>query len=113
LVAVPERRGLAHRRGFARLARQPELESCSLRRYRKHGDGGDAGGESAQALDSIAPGVKIGAGWLAEKLGRLKLNGRLLEYSPLSHLIERADEQLEGLDAHHSRPVELMLAEAV
>ena len=38
--------------------------------------------------------VKIGAGWLAEKLGRLKLNGRLVEYSPLSRVIE-----LEGLMA--------------
>jgi hypothetical protein len=36
--------------------------------------------------------LKIGAGWLGEKLGRLKLNGRLLEYSPLSRVIE-----LEGL----------------
>jgi hypothetical protein len=38
--------------------------------------------------------LKVGAGWLAEKLGRLKLNGRLLEYSPLSRVIE-----LEGLMA--------------
>ena len=36
--------------------------------------------------------VKVGAGWLAEKFGRLKLNGSLLGYSPLSRLIE-----LEGL----------------
>ena len=33
-----------------------------------------------------------GMGWTAEKLGRLKLNGQLLGYSPLSRLIE-----LEGL----------------
>jgi hypothetical protein len=32
--------------------------------------------------------VKVGAGWLAEKFGRLKLNGRLFEYSPLSRVIE-------------------------
>lgn len=38
--------------------------------------------------------LKVGAGWLAEKLGRLKLNGRLLDYSPLSRVIE-----LEGLTA--------------
>jgi hypothetical protein len=31
---------------------------------------------------------KIGAGWLAEKAGRLKLNGRLFEYSPLSRVVE-------------------------
>jgi hypothetical protein len=36
--------------------------------------------------------VKEAIGWTAEKLGRLKLNGQLLGYSPLSRLIE-----LEGL----------------
>jgi hypothetical protein len=35
---------------------------------------------------------KVGAGWVAEKLGRLKLNGQLTGYSPLSRLLE-----LEGL----------------
>jgi hypothetical protein len=32
--------------------------------------------------------VKASAAWLLEKVGRLKLNGRLLEYSPLSRLVE-------------------------
>jgi hypothetical protein len=32
--------------------------------------------------------IKLVGGWSAEKLGRLKLNGRLLGYSPLSRLIE-------------------------
>jgi hypothetical protein len=32
--------------------------------------------------------LKVLAGWGAEKMGRLKLNGRLLGYSPLSRLIE-------------------------
>jgi hypothetical protein len=36
--------------------------------------------------------VKEATGWLAEKLGRLKLNGQLAGYSPLSRL-----EELEGL----------------
>jgi hypothetical protein len=36
--------------------------------------------------------IKPTAAWLAEKLGRLKLNGQLRGYSPLSRLIE-----LEGL----------------
>jgi hypothetical protein len=92
--------------------------------------------------------LKTGAFWLGEKLGRLKLNGRLVEYSPLSRVIEiegliagsharknlwrtlaaaapseariadvdfvrqveRVDEQLEALEAHHGRAVELMLA---
>jgi hypothetical protein len=37
---------------------------------------------------------KLAAAWLGEKLGRLKLNGRLRGYSPLSRLVE-----LEGLCA--------------
>jgi hypothetical protein len=32
--------------------------------------------------------LKIGGAWIAEKLGRLKPNGRLLSYSPLSRLVE-------------------------
>jgi hypothetical protein len=32
--------------------------------------------------------VKVSAAWAVEKLGRLKLNGRLLGYSPLSRLVE-------------------------
>jgi hypothetical protein len=43
-------------------------------------------------LDVGEDAVKVGAAWLGEKLGRLKLNGRLLDYSPLSRVIE-----LEGL----------------
>src|SRR3954452_12236411 len=45
-------------------------------------------------LDITRDQIKVGAGWLAEKLGRLKLNGRLIEYSPLSRVVE-----LEGLIA--------------
>jgi hypothetical protein len=37
---------------------------------------------------------KVVAGWMAEKAGRLKLNGQLTGYSPLSRLVE-----LEGLSA--------------
>jgi hypothetical protein len=36
--------------------------------------------------------VKDAAAWMAEKVGRLKLNGRLVGYSDLSRLVE-----LEGL----------------
>jgi len=36
--------------------------------------------------------LKVGAAWTAEKAGRLKLNGRLCGYSPLSRVVE-----LEGL----------------
>jgi hypothetical protein len=43
----------------------------------------------------VAPSrAKIAAGWIAEKLGRLKLNGEVKEYSPLSRLLE-----LEGLSS--------------
>lgn len=38
--------------------------------------------------------VKLAVGWLGEKAGRLKLNGRLTSYSPLSRVLE-----LEGLIA--------------
>jgi hypothetical protein len=38
--------------------------------------------------------VKAGAAWAVEKIGRLKLNGQIRGYSPLSRLIE-----LEGLAA--------------
>jgi hypothetical protein len=44
------------------------------------------------AVGSSRP--KIAAGWLAEKIGRLKLNGSFTQYSPLSRLLE-----LEGLAA--------------
>lgn len=36
--------------------------------------------------------VKVAGGWVAEKAGRLKPNGHLLSYSPLSRVVE-----LEGL----------------
>ena len=32
--------------------------------------------------------AKVAAGWTAEKLGRLKLNGQLLGYSPQSRVVE-------------------------
>jgi hypothetical protein len=39
-------------------------------------------------LGAGADPIKLGVGWMAEKLGRLKLNGRLFDYSPLSRLEE-------------------------
>ncbi|HVX59560.1 MAG TPA: hypothetical protein VHC19_03130 [Pirellulales bacterium] len=38
--------------------------------------------------DSLESRVKQGVAWLAEKAGRLKLNGSLLSYSELSRLVE-------------------------
>ena len=43
-------------------------------------------------LDVSQDRLKVGAGWLGEKAGRLKPNNRLFGYSPLSRVIE-----LEGL----------------
>jgi hypothetical protein len=48
--------------------------------------------EIMRALGAPVDQLKVLGGWAAEKLGRLKLNGRLLGYSPLSRVIE-----LEGL----------------
>jgi hypothetical protein len=46
--------------------------------------------------------VKVAAAWAAEKFGRLKLNGQLTGYSPLSRLVE-----LEGLHVGISGKLEL------
>jgi hypothetical protein len=99
-------------------------------------------------LDVGQDQLKLAAAWAGEKLGRLKPNGRLFDYSPLSrvvelegliagvhaklalwrtlataaadepriadidfaHLIERANEQLAGLEAHHGDAAAAMLA---
>jgi hypothetical protein len=49
--------------------------------------------------------VKEAMGWTAEKLGRLKLNGQLLGYSPLSRLVE-----LEGLMLGITGKMEMWIA---
>lgn len=41
-----------------------------------------------EALDIGRDHLKPAAGWIAERLGRLKPNGQLRGYSPLSRLIE-------------------------
>ncbi|MGH2979476.1 MAG: hypothetical protein ACRDLQ_07540 [Solirubrobacterales bacterium] len=48
--------------------------------------------ELMRRLDVEPDRVKEAMGWAGEKIGRLKLNGQLLGYSPLSRLVE-----LEGL----------------
>jgi hypothetical protein len=50
--------------------------------------------ELMRRLDVGEDRLKLAAAWTAEKAGRLKLNGRLTGYSPLSRLVE-----LEGLAA--------------
>ena len=100
--------------------------------------------EVLDLMDRLGIGTdypKVAAAWAIEKAGRLKLNGQLTGYSPLSRLVElegllagvqgkralwmalrevgsrdarldeaalerlvqRADEQLEGLRRHHAR----------
>ena len=44
--------------------------------------------EIMRALDARVDRLKVTAAGAAEKLGRLKLNGRLLGYSPLSRVVE-------------------------
>ena len=44
--------------------------------------------EIMRALQVRVDRLKVSAAWAAEKLGRLKLNGRVLGYSPLSRLVE-------------------------
>jgi hypothetical protein len=101
-----------------------------------------------RALDVGTDRLKVAGGWGAEKVGRLKPNGRLLSYSPLSRVVElealalgvtgklalwrtleelqpkkpalkefdlaqliaRAQQQLEGLEAHRRRAVAEALA---
>ena len=58
--------------------------------------------EVAGALGVSPSRVKEAPAWVGEKLGRLKLNGRLLSYSPLSRLVE-----LEGLTIGLTGQVEL------
>jgi hypothetical protein len=48
--------------------------------------------EVMKRLDVRRDPIKVVAGWSGEKVGRLKLNGQLTGYSPLSRVIE-----LEGL----------------
>lgn len=45
-----------------------------------------------RTLDVRPDQVKVALGWVTEKVGRLKLNGQLTSYSPLSRVVE-----LEGL----------------
>jgi hypothetical protein len=44
--------------------------------------------EVMAAVDVDASRVKDAGAWIAEKLGRLKLNGRVVSYSPLSRVVE-------------------------
>ena len=66
-------------RALAEVGAEIEAEQTTLRRL-------------MERLDIAESKVKPAGAWLAEKLGRLKLNGQLRGYSPLSRVVE-----LEGL----------------
>lgn len=61
--------------------------------------------EIMKRLDVGRDALKVTAAWTGEKLGRLKLNGRLLSYSPLSRL-----EELEILSLGIQGKLSLWLA---
>jgi hypothetical protein len=66
-------------RTLAEVCAEIEADQATLRRL-------------MERLDVAESKVKPAGAWLAEKLGRLKLNGQLRGYSPLSRVVE-----LEGL----------------
>jgi hypothetical protein len=66
-------------RALAEIGAEFEADQAALRRLMEH-------------LGIAESKVKPTGAWLAEKLGRLKLNGQLRGYSPLSRVVE-----LEGL----------------
>jgi hypothetical protein len=68
-------RGTALGKALGRLAVEIEEDRSSLRAI----------------MDELSVGIdptKVAGAWLAEKFGRLKLNGSLISYSPLSRLEE-------------------------
>ena len=74
-----ENEGSEYGEPLARVAKEIEEDRDALQRI-------------MDALEIKRDHPKVFAGWVAEKLGRLKPNGQLLGYSPLSRLVE-----LEGL----------------
>ena len=72
-------RGTPVGEALERLAAEIEADRQTLRRL-------------IETIDARRSRPKDGLAWSVEKLGRLKPNGRLREYSPLSRL-----EELEGL----------------
>jgi hypothetical protein len=73
--AAGENRGSDHGELLARLELEVAEDRSALR-------------EIMSALGVAPDPLKMIGGWVAEKAGRLKLNGRLRSYSPLSRLVE-------------------------
>jgi hypothetical protein len=76
--ALLSNRGTPYEAGLRQLAREIEQELTDLRRIIAHRGGGWP----------VVPAVKLAVAFAAERLGRLKLNGQLRGYSPLSRLVE-------------------------
>jgi hypothetical protein len=77
--AAAQNRGTAYGAFLRELAEEIEQDRAALE-------------EVMEAVGAGTDRLKVGAAWLGEKAGRLKLNGRLTGYSPLSRV-----EELEGL----------------
>jgi hypothetical protein len=73
--AASNNRGTPTGRELARIAAEIEEDIASLE-------------ELMRRVDAGRDRLKEGLAWTGEKLGRLKLNGQLLGYSPLSRLVE-------------------------
>jgi hypothetical protein len=73
--ALGNNRGTAYEADLARLAREIGEDRATLERL-------------MERLRIPRSPVKAPLAWALEKVGRLKPNGRLLEYSPLSRVIE-------------------------
>lgn len=69
-----------------------ELGDFLARLIREIGEDKSTLEEIMRAVNAPTNQMKTGAAWVAEKVGRLKLNGRLRGYSDLSRVVE-----LEGL----------------
>jgi hypothetical protein len=73
--ALRNNRGTAYEADLAKLAGEIEEDRAALERV-------------MERLRIPRSAVKPQVAWALEKIGRLKPNGRLLEYSPLSRVIE-------------------------
>lgn len=79
-------RGLARR--MTRAGQHPD-ESARLEKVcREIAEDGRALRQIMRRLGVRIDPIKAGVGWVGEKVGRLKLNGRMLRRSPLSDVVE-------------------------
>jgi hypothetical protein len=86
LMGATAGRELARR--IARAHRQTERRDCYERLAIEINEDRDSLLRIMGVLHVPVRRYKVGAAWLAEKVGRLKLNGQLLSRAPLSGLVE-------------------------